>query len=133
MLGEGERVLGAGGRMLEGGGGEKLRGNEPSEFGVPIAGRVRIGGGGGVPGGRVGGPSGATPGRGGRDTWRGSWTTGLEVGFDGTGSALVGARFSLSLADPCSSPMEALCWRGASIAQIAFSLSAREPSGINAS
>ena len=67
MLGVGGRVLGAGGRMLDGGGGgEKLRrGADVSEFGVPSAGRVRIGGGGGVPGGRV---SGATPGRGGRAT-----------------------------------------------------------------
>lgn len=69
MLGVGGRVLGAGGRMLEGGGGgETLRRGDVSELGVASAGSVRIGGGGGVPGGRVGGPSGATPGRGGRET-----------------------------------------------------------------
>jgi len=71
-------------------------------------GRLRIGGGGGVPGGRADGERGVTPGRGGKETGRGAAVGAIWVDTEGAGSAAVPASFSLSSADPRSSPMEAL-------------------------
>jgi hypothetical protein len=89
-LGELAWALGGDGRMLGGGGRE----------------RPRTGGGGGVPGGRERGAP-LLLGRGGSDTGRGGETEGVTVGaIPDAGVALaVAARFSLSLALPCSLPM----------------------------
>ena len=94
-LGELAPVLGGIGRMLGGGGRD----------------RPRTGGGGGVPDGRDNGAE-VPAGRGGNETGRGGCATGrggkTDVATAGAPPAVspVGAaRFSLSLALPCSSPM----------------------------
>jgi hypothetical protein len=56
---------------------------------------------------------GVPPGRGGSDTGRGGWTTGRGTVAAGAGSPTVCARFSLSLADPRSLPIEPFDWLGA--------------------
>jgi hypothetical protein len=96
MLGGGGRrlgvllcALGGMGRMLGGGGRE----------------RPRTGGGGGVPGGRESGVVVPAAGRGGSDTGRGACATGFGGTTDTGASPVVMARFSLSLAVPCSSPI----------------------------
>ena len=100
--------------------------------------RLRCGMGGGLPGGRDGSKL-ELAGRGGSDTGRGGKATGRgATGATATdGSVLPApARFSLSLAVPSSSPMEALCADSSSIAQIAMELSkasARSAGAINAS
>jgi hypothetical protein len=134
MLGAGrldpERVLGAGrldpaGRMLGGGGrilgglGSAL-GELGRMLGVGAPETPRTGGGGGVPDGRASGARIPSTGRGGSVTGRGGCATGREGSTDDappgvavgvttdTGAPFAApARFSLSLAVPCSSPMAA--------------------------
>jgi hypothetical protein len=91
--------------------------------------RLRTGGGGGVPGARGSKLPSVELGRGGSDTGRGGCATGLGATAAGAGSLTVGARFSLSLAVPRSSPMEALCVGRLSIAQIAVELLRSGPRG----
>jgi len=96
-------MLGGGGRMLVGGLGRMLGGTGRDT--------PRTGGGGGVPDGRGSGVAVPPAGRGGSDTGRGGCAAergGTEGGAAGTaaeaGDSLAGAaRFTLSLALPCSS------------------------------
>jgi len=109
-------MLGAAGRML-GGGGRKLGELSPVLGGIGrmLGGggrdRPRTGGGGGVPDGRDNGAE-VPAGRGGSETGRGGCATGragkTDVTTAGASPAVLpvgAARFSLSLALPCSSPM----------------------------
>ena len=101
-------MLGAGGRMLGGSGGADalVRSGGGGGCGPAIGGKLRTGGGGGVPSGRV--RTEALLGRGGNETGRGGRLTGVGSTVAGKGSPTVAARFSFWLADPRSSPMEAL-------------------------
>ena len=112
-LGVAGRMLGGGGRGILGGAtGVNAGLGRPGGSGGCWLGRdsgdeLRFGGGGGVPDGLDGTTLVPPFGRGGSDTGRGGCATGL--GSTTGGSLPIVARFSLSLAVPCSSPMEALC------------------------
>jgi hypothetical protein len=114
-------ALGVAGRMLLGGGGRgaldgavgvssgfgRIGGGGGCWLGRDNGAEPRLGDGGGVAEGRDGSMLVPPFGRGGSDTGLGGCATGL--GATTGGSLPIAARFSLSLAVPCSSPMEALC------------------------
>jgi hypothetical protein len=132
-LGVASTALGVSGRMLGGGGRGPLDGAADVSRGFGRAGggggcwlgcdneaRPRFGGGGGAPEGRDGSTLVPPFGLGGSDTGRGGCAPSL--GATTGGSLPIAARFSLSLAVPCSSPMEASAPDPLSIAQIAQEL-----------
>jgi len=123
---------GVSGRMLGGGGRGPVDGGAGVSRGFGRAGggggcwlgrdngaRLRFGGG-GAPEGRDGSTLEPPLGRGGSDTGRGGCAP--DLGGATVGSLPITARFSLSLAVPCSSPMEASAPDPLSIAQIALKL-----------
>jgi hypothetical protein len=139
VLGVASTAPGVTGRMLGGGGRGPLDGAAGVSRGFGRAGggggcwlgcdnaaRPRFGGRGGAPEGRDGSTLVPPFGRGGSDTGRGGCAPSL--GATMVGSLPIAARFSLSLAVPCSSPMEASAPDPLSIAQIALPLG-REPTG----